>query len=259
MKTPSLSLLNSICFKSPAQKCLYSASLLRSALISAPAITLSAATPLVPAKPAVVGHSAYPAFAGQRAILANPSNPLIPANTLYWGQPEFKAGEAVPALPPKPATAEVLSTNATPEIPAKAAVVIPTVSAIKGWEESIDIASPNPTLVQITAYLPYNLNAGLIGAPSTVGEITPTNLVVSDWIDTKAFLTPESIASEPPTLEQYFYKYSQLFLSSNPESGSISKTTKMINNVHTQLKKIILNIPTVGYDINSDSLQLEKL
>lgn len=257
MKTPSLALLNSIGFTNPAQKLLFAAAALKNALVSSPSVTISPAIPAVAAKPEVIAQTAKPARAVTPAVpgTANPTGTLF--GELYLNSPAYPAGTAVPAIPAKPASAAVVGVPAVASVPMIPAVVSPVITAIKGWEDAIDISVDRTGKVLIIAELPYSSSMSLVGAIPNVTEITSPSLTIDKWLDAKASTTSESITDEPLTMEAYFYKYAKSYLALHPQVGRIEKSNKLVNGILIPTKRISLQIEATGYyDSASDSLQL---
>jgi hypothetical protein len=257
MKTPPIALLNSIGFTTSAQKLVYAASLLKAATISSPAVTISPAIPAIVAKPEVIAQTAKPAREATLAVEGG-QNRGYGFGELYLNSPAYPGGTPIPAISAKPASAAVVGVPAVVGVLATPAVVAPAVTALKGWEDAISIDLQGNKLV-VVAEIPVISSNYLIGASATVNEITPTALAVDAWVDTKASTTPETITSEPATLEQYFYKYANFYLSERPFVGSIVKSSKVVNGVVVATKKITLGLSCNNYNMNLDSLQLDKI
>jgi hypothetical protein len=260
MKTPSLALLNSIGFTTPAQKLLYAASLLKAATLSSPAVQISPAVPAVVAKLEVIAQTAKPARPASAAVEGG-VNPGHGFGELYLNSPPYPAGTPIPAIPAKPASAAVVGIPGVAAVAAIPAIVAPAVVALKGWEDAIVISSGRvPNTIDVVVSLPVNSSGYLIGAEATVNEITPTTLSVDSWLDNKASMTAETITNEPPTLEQYFYKYAKYYLVEHSTVGSITKSTKLMKDgVIIPVKKITLSLAVTNYDYFIDSLQLDKV
>jgi hypothetical protein len=259
MKTPSLALLNSIGFTNPAQKVLYAAAVLKAALVSSPAVTISAAVPVVAAKAEVIAQTAKSARSASLAVSGVANTTGYGFGELYLNSPAYPIGTPIPAIPAKPASVAVVGVPAVVGVAAVPAVVSSSVTAIKGWEEAVTISRDRSGGIGIFVYLPYTSSAGLIGATPIILEMTPPTLQPLSWLDTKASETLETLTTEPPTLEQYFYKYAKLLLGMDPTNTSIFKNMRLINGVTTPVKEVKLILPSTNYDFNSDSLQLDKL
>jgi hypothetical protein len=258
MKTPPIALLNSIGFTNPAQKLLFAAAALKNALVSSPGATI---TPAIAPKPAVIeviAQTAKPARAATAAVDAG-QNTGKSFGELYLNSPAYLPGTPIPAIPAKPASSAVVGVPGSPAVLAVPAVVSPAIAAIKGWEDAIDISVDRFGNVGVVVELPYSSSMLLVGAVPTVSEITQPALVMDKWLDSKASTTPEVIASEPLTLEAYFYKYAKSYLVQHPVVGTIKKTNKLVNGILLPTKKIVLTLAATAYDINSDSLQLPSI
>jgi hypothetical protein len=259
MKTPSLALLNSLGFTNPAQKLAYAATLLKAATISSPAATISPLIPAVAGKPEVIAQTAKPVRPASLAVPGS-ANQGVGFGELYLNSPAYAAGVTIPAIPEKPASAAVIGVPAVQAVPAIPAVIAPAVVALKGWEDAILIdVDRSGTVLLVNVELPIASSNYLIGAAPMVNEITPTALTVDSWIDTKASNIPETLTSEPTTLEQYFYKYAKSYIAERPVVGKIVKSTKVVNGVTLPTKKVTLTLAINGYDANLDSLQLDKI
>jgi hypothetical protein len=258
MKTPPIALLNSIGFKSPADKLVYAASLLKAATISSPAVTVFPAVPAVVAKPEVIAQTAKPARLASDPVQGG-ANTGYGFGELYLNSPAYPSGTPIPAIPAKPASAAVVGVPGVVGVLAVPAVVAPAIVALKGWEDAIAISVETSGNVRIVAELPVSSSAYLIGSPAAVNEITPTALTVEKWLDENASRVMETITEEPATLEQYFYKYAKSYLLERPFVGSIVKSTKLVNGVILPTKKITLSFAANEYNGNLDSLQLNKI
>lgn len=258
MKTPSLAFLNSLGFITPAQKLLFAAAALKNALVSSPAVTITPASPLVPAKAEVLAQAAKLARLASPAVTATENTTGYLFGELYLNSPAYPAGTAIPAIPAKPASAEVVGMPAVVAVAAVSAVVSPAIASIKGWEEAIEIKMQGAD-VKVVVDLPYNTGMALIGASPLVNEITPSTLTIDKWLDEVASRTLETIVSEPPTLEQYFFKYAKSYLIERSVVGNIIKTNRLVNGVLTPVKRVTLTLAANSYNINLDSLQLSKI
>jgi hypothetical protein len=158
-----------------------------------------------------------------------------------------------PAFVVRPAVA------ASGTIPFSPAIVAPAIVAPKGWEDAIQIVK-TPELIEIIAYLPYATNPQLIGAPFTksmIKEITPPNLVFSQWLDETGGGNTQIIYpfASLPSLEQMLYDTAERALT----NCIITDVVRTVGVPPTPCKKLVFSLPAVGYDPNSGLLQLSKL
>jgi hypothetical protein len=261
MKTV-LPLLNSIGFTNEEQKALYAASVLDAATVSNASFVISAAIPAIPAKPAQIAQTAKPARAATAAVLAAANTIGYAFGELYLNSPAYPIGTAIPAIPAKPASVAVIGYAATPLTPAVAAIMAPAVTARKGWDMAIEITKTTSN-IRIEAYLPYASNGLLVGASvsgvSAILEITPSDLAVTQWIDSKASLTPETLSAEVPTLEQYLYKQALAIIAKPSSTSTIDDVIYVAAGVPVACKHLILDLPATDYLPEVASLQLGKL
>lgn len=267
MKT-NLPLQASIQFTNPSQRVWYAAHVLRSACTNSPAVLVRAGVPAVPAVPFRAARAA------QTAKSARPATPAVTAaaNTigyafgeLYLNSPAYPIGTSIPAISPKPPSAqvltapEVLAVAATPAIPA---LTVPAVIAIEGYDDAITIVR-NSNGLSVVAELPVAANVGIIGsALLSIGEITPATLQATAWLDDLA--TPLGSCGNPPqdsvgdlatdTLEQFFYK-NALFC--NPV---ITDIVRDVAGKKIRCKRVEVTLSKESsFDLLSDSIQLDKV
>lgn len=263
----------SLNFQNLQQRIYYKASVLMSACTSSPLAVIRAASPAVIGKraiPAYAGFVAVPAltaaqnttgfaagvrFPGRPAVAAQPATngyaavaaiPELPAS------PAFAAGVAVPAypsVPARPAVAEVVP------VAAITAITVPAVVAIKGYEDAIDIVA-SQSGINLSVEFPVAGNVGIVGSNKTIiGEMTPTALQATAWIDTLAGTTPPSVALPLDltidTLEQSLYK-------DMIAAGAVATDkTRNVNGAVINVKELSTAIPAQsGFDPLLDSLQL---
>jgi hypothetical protein len=262
MKTPPITLLNSIGLQNAAQKAALAAHMLKAGTVSSPAVEIIAATAGVIAKPAILAQTAKPARAATAAVLATANTTGFSFGELYLNSPAYPANTAIPAIPAKPASAAIVGVPAVAAVAAIPAIVAPAISAIPGWSDAIEFVK-SATGMKIVAYLPYKSAPALIGAgTSSVGainEITPGALQPMLWLDEKASLVPETVVSEPLTLEQYFYKQALAIIAAPESTSTIENVSKVVAGNVVACKKITLNLSAVNYTLGVDALQLGKL
>jgi hypothetical protein len=272
----NIALQNSLIFANVGQKVWYAAHVLKSALTSSPAV------PVRTASPAVVGKRAIPAYAGFVAApavtaLSNttgyaagerfPGRPAVAAQAASGG---YAAVAAIPALAASPAYAIGVAVPAYPAVAARAAqaevlpvaavtaVTSPAVTAIKGYEDAIEITK-TLTELTVTAELPVYSGVGVVGSSLLkIGEITPSALQANAWVDTKAF--EGSLCNSPDadlatdTLEQMLYRNALLC------TNTITDIIRDVNGVNIPCKRLVITLyPDTGFDINSASAQLDKV
>jgi hypothetical protein len=262
MKLPLLADLNAIGLRAPADRALLAAHWLKIATVSSPSVVITPEIPAVAARPEVKAQTAKP---------LRPQTPIVPAaqNTtgyafgeLYLNSPAYPAGVQIPAIPQKPASAEVIGVSAILGYAKVPAVASPKIDAFKGWEDAIQI-NKSASNIEIVAYLPYASSPLLIGASTSginaINEMTMPSLIPGKWIGAKSSNTPAAETSLPPTVEQYFYKQAQALVASSGGTSTIENSTKLINGLTASCKKIVLNIGVTDYDLEVDDLQLGKL
>jgi hypothetical protein len=259
VKTPPIALLNSIGFTNIAQKILYAATLLKAATVSSPAVAISPAIPTVVAKPEVIAQTAKPARPASSPVEAVRNTTGYGFGELYLNSPAYPIGTAIPAIPAKPASAAVVGVPAVVGTSAIAAVNAPAITKVAGWENSVSIAV-NTSNIHVGVYLPYASSPSLIGAQvDSILEFTQTALQPLLWLDAPASSIPETITTEPATLEAYIWKY---FIEANAiKSGSyqVEDSTYSVNGVITATKKLGITVPTSGYIAGTKRLQLSKV
>jgi hypothetical protein len=255
MKT-DLALLNSLGFQNDAQRVAYAAFVLDAATTSNALLNIS---PAVAASPAVVAQTAKPARPASVVVTGSANTAGYVFGELYLNSPAYPIGADIPAIPAKPASTAVV---ARPAVLASAAVVAPAVAALKGWDMAID-TDITASSYKIEAYLPVASNVNLVGAipdaVSAIKEITPSALIVKQWIGSKASITPTTTPAEPATLEQYFYKYAKQIVAEPDSTSTIEDIIYTVAGVPTVCKHIILNLVANSYNVNSPLLQLDKL
>lgn len=262
MKLPVLAELNAIGLRAPADRALLAAHYLKTATVSSPAVTITPAVPAIPARLEVIAQTAKPARAATAAVAANASNPAYPFGTLFLNSPAYAAGAALPAFPAKPASAVVVGVPAVVGVPQIPAVVSPAITAIKGWEDAIQI-NKTASNIEIIAYLPYASSPLLLGsdtsAISAIKEMTMPGLTPGKWLGTKSSTTAGTETVVPPTVEQYFYKQAQALVVEDGSTSTIENSTKLVNGVVIPCKKVTLNLAATNYDLGVEDLQLGKL
>ncbi|WP_373545030.1 hypothetical protein [Chamaesiphon sp.] len=256
----NLTLQQSIRFTNPAQKLWYAAHVLLAASTNSPAIKVRDAVPAVVAKPAVVAQTAKPARAASAPVLASANTVGYAFGALYLNSPAYPIGTAIPAISAKPASAAVAAVPAIVAVPAVAAITVPAVVAVKGYEDAITITQ-SATELTVVVELPTAQNVGLAGSNKLViGEITPSNLQATAWLDTLA--TPIGTSGysyfgvdlATDTLEQFLYKNALLC------THTIADVVRNVNGSMISCKRIAVTMaPMAGFDPLSDSLQLDKM
>jgi hypothetical protein len=262
MKLPSLVNLNAIGLRASADRALLTAHWLKTATVSSPAVTIT------PEVPAIAAHAEVIA---QTAKLFRPGTPIVPAaqNTTgytfgqrYLNSPAYPAGTTIPAIPPKPASAEVIGVPAVIGVAKVPSVISPKIDALKGWEDAITI-NKTATNIEIIAYLPYASSPLLIGASTSsytaINEMTSPALIPGKWLGIKSSEYVGTETAIPPTVEQYFYKQAQALVAVPNSTSTIVNTTKLINGEVVACKKVTLQLATTGYDPGVEDLQLGKL
>jgi hypothetical protein len=257
MKTTPIPVLNSIGFTNAAQKVAYSALLLQFATVPSPAVTIAAAIPAIAAAAEIIAKPAYPARAASAAVTAAANTAGVAAGALYLNSPAYPAGTAIPAIPAKPATAAIIGKPAVVAVPAVPAIISPAVTPLPGWADAVKTEKTANALT-ITAYFPVATSPRLFGAPTntidSIKEITPPALIADRWLDATASRVPETITSEPATLEQYFFKYATQL------SGAVvSDVVRQVGPNLVPCKKVVVTVPAANYDIATEALQLGKL
>lgn len=238
-----------------AQRAYYAALVLKSALISSPAVLVSAAVSAVVGRPAVLAQTAKPARAATAAVLASNNTTGYAFGELYLNSPPYPAGTAIPAIPAKPASAAVIASPAITAVAAKPAVSSPAVAAVKGWEDAITIQR-NSTTITITAELPLLTGAGIVGSDKlTIGEITPSTLQANAWVDGYVGTnTPLGNDLATDTLEQFFYKHAVQC------EHVITDTVRVVNGIPLACKKLVVTIyPYPDFDYGSTAPQVIKV
>lgn len=262
MKLPVLAELNGIGLRAPADRALYAANLLKIATVSSPAVTIVPEVPAIAARAEVIAQTAKPARAASAAVAANPANPAHPFGTLFLNSPAYLAGAALPAFPPKPASAEVIGVAAVVAVPKVPAVASPKIDAVKGWEDAIQI-NKTASNIEIIAYLPYASSPLLVGSDTSsigaINEMTMPALTPGKWLGSKSSNAAATETSVPPTVEQYLYKQAQALVALPGSTSTIENSTKVVNGVVVPCKKITLNLAATGYDAGVEDLQLGKL
>jgi hypothetical protein len=255
MKTNVL-LQNKIGFQNDAQRVLYAATVLKSALTNSVAVLVRPAVPAVAAKAAVIAQTAKTARAATPAVAASANTTGYGFGELYLNSPAYPIGTAIPAIPAKPASAAVVGVPAVPAVPAVTAVFSPAVVAIKGWEDAISIAKISSTIT-ISAELPVVRGVGIIGSTGTfIGEITPTALQAAAWLEDIVYALGQVDNSDAlvTTLEQYLYKYAL-----NCEHA-VTDVLRNVAGVSTPCKRIVVTLyPSNTFDPIAVDTQLSKV
>jgi hypothetical protein len=262
MKLPVLAELNAIGLRAPADRALLAAHWLKIATVSSPAVVIVPEVPAIAARAEVIAQTAKP---------LRPQTPIVPAaqNTtgftfgqLYLNSPAYPAGTQIPAIPQKPASAEVIGVAAVVGVPKVPAVISPKIDALKGWEDAIQI-NKTASNIEIIAYLPYASSPLLVGSGtssiSAINEMTMPALNPGKWLGSKSSATAATETSVPPTVEQYFYKQAQALVGDYVYISTIENSIKLVNGVVVPCKKITLNIPADGYNSAADELQLDRI
>lgn len=271
----NVSLQTSINSQNYAQRVIYAAHVLKSALFSSPTARVRNASP------AVVGRRAIPAyegFAGSPAVTAVnnttgyaagerfPGRPAVAAQPASGGyaavvaipaiaaSPAFEIGAAVPAYSAVPARAEQVEVM---PVAAITAVSSPAVKALPGWEDAISIVKTQENSV-ITAELPVITGVGIVGSTALlIGEITPTSLQATAWLDDSVSANGWfSLNADVPTdtLEQFFYR------NALECEHVITDIVRDVNGVDVPCKRIVVTVfHDAGFDLESDSLQLDQI
>jgi hypothetical protein len=262
MKLTLLQVLNGIGLRGASDKALYAANLLKIATISSPQVTVTPEIPAILAKPEVIAQTA------KEIRLATPIVPAAQNTTgftfgqLYLNSPAYPAGTQIPAIPQKPASAEVIGVAAVIGVPKVPAVISPKIDALKGWEDAIQI-NKSATNIEVIAYLPYASSPLLIGAPTngigSINEMTQPALTVNAWLDTKSSNTPGTATAEPITTEQYFYKHALEIVAKPGSTSTIQNSSRVVNGVVVPCKKVTLQLTAIDYIPALESLQLPKL
>jgi hypothetical protein len=262
MKTPPITLLNSIGLQNAAQKAALAAHMLKAGTVSSPAVEITSAVVAKAKVPAVIAQTAKPARLATALVTAADNTVGYAFGELYLNSPAYPAGTAIPAIPAKPASAVVVGVAEISAIVAVPAVSAPAIAAIPGWSDAIEFVK-SATGMKITAYLPYKSAPALIGAGTSsigaINEITPPALQPMLWLDEKASRTPEAVVSEPLTLEQYFYKQALEIVAAPDSTSTIENVSKLVAGNVVACKKITLNLTAVNYTLGVDALQLGKL
>jgi hypothetical protein len=262
MKLPVLAELNAIGLRGPADRALYAANLLKIATVSSPAVVIVPEVPAIAARAQVIA---------QTAKVLRLATPIVPAaqNTtgftfgqLYLNSPAYPAGTQIPAIPQKPASAEVIGIDAVVAVPKVPAVTSPKIDALKGWEDAIQI-NKTASNIEIIAYLPYASSPLLVGSGTSaigaINEMTMPALNPGKWLGSKSSNAAATETSVPPTVEQYFYKQAQALVALPGSTSTIENSTKLVNGVVVPCKKITLQLAATDYDLGAEDLQLGKL
>jgi hypothetical protein len=261
MKTPLITVLNTIGLTKAAQKALYAASVIRAGLSNSPQVILAPRIPAIAFKPAIIAQTAKPARAATALVPAAENTTGVRFGELYLNSPAIAAGVAIPAIPDKPASLEVVGVAQVLAVPEVPAVIAPAVVALKGWENAIQITK-TATLITIEAYLPFaNSPAILGGNTSTVDgilEITPP-IQPTKWLDAPASAVPTTDTIEVDTLEKYLYKQALALRAIDSVANTIVDEIKIVNGSTVSVKHITLKLTAVDYDPLAAGLQLGKL
>ncbi len=257
MKT-NLPLQTAINLKNDNQAVWYMAHVLMAGLTNSPAVAISPAIPAVTAKPEVLAQTAKPVRAASLAVAGAANTVGYGFGELYLNSPAYPAGTAIPAIPTKPASAAVAYSAAVVGSPLVPAVNAPAVTALKGWEDAINI-DQSASLLTVTATLPVATSVGLVGSSKVaIMEVTPAALQATAWVDDKVVPNnvSESIVSPiiGESLEASFYRHTQRC------NNVTTDVIKVVNGIALPCKKIVVSIvPSAGFDASSDSLQLNLI
>jgi|GEM_PF-4454014 len=258
MKSNS-ALQTSIRFSNEAQKVWYAANVLKSALTNSPSVVVRPAVAAVIGKPAVLAQTAKPARPASAAIPGTANTTGFAFGALYLNSPNYLPSNPIPAIPAKPASAAVAYADAIPASPARQAIIAPAIVALKGWEDAISIVK-SVNAVVVTFDLPVATNVGIVGSSLTVvGEITPSALQATAWIDDDGsdpnacgqVVLPD-VATD--TLEQFLYRNALLC------NHTITSVTRIINGFALDCKRVVVSLAIDNnFDPLSGSLQLNKV
>lgn len=276
----NLALFNSLGFTNNAQKAWYLANILEACLTSSPVIAVS------PQVVAVIGKRSVPSYAGFTLVPAKTAaqNTMgYAAGSIFPGRPGvtavpasngYAAVGAIPALAPNPVFAAGVTVPAYPAIPARpfqpevlpvtavAALNLPAITALPGYENMV-LCTSTATNCRIEAYLPYNESLKSIGKSvknvSNISLLTAEAVTVDKWYDTKASSTPTTLASIQPTVEKCLYEAALALIAENTANGTIETVLVSIAGKQITCHKVILNLTTSGYDITSESIQLDTV
>jgi hypothetical protein len=267
MKLPLLVDLNAIGLRAPADRALLAAHWLKIATVSSPAVTIVPEVPAIAARAEVIAQTAKPLRPQSAIVLAANNTTGYTFGQLYLNSPAYPAGTQIPAIPQKPASAEVIGVPAVVGVPKVPAVTSPKIDAVKGWEDAIQI-NKTASNIEIIAYLPYASSPLLVGAGTSaigaINEMTMATLTPGKWLGTKSSNTPGTEVSVPPTVEQYFYKQAQALVALPGSTSTIENATKLVNAspgnaLVVPCKKITLNLAATDYELGVEDLQLGKL
>lgn len=271
----NIALQDSLNFQNLAQRIYYKAHMLVAAATSSPAAKIR------DARVAKAGKRAIPAYAGFTASpaltpVANttgfaagerfPGRPAVAAQAASGGydavvaiselpaSPAFAVGVAVPAYPAVPARPAQLESA---PVTAQAAITVPAVVAIKGYEDAVDIVVGET--IDLSVEFPISGNVGLVGSDKVIiGEMTPVALQAAAWVDTLAGTAqpttplPAEIATE--TMEQSLYR------DMVTAGATVVDDTRSVNGAIVNVKKVTMQLATgAGFDPMSSSLQLDKI
>lgn len=237
----NLNVLKNIGIQNDAQKAVYLAHCLKTACLSSPPITLSAAIPAIPAKAAVIAQTAKPARAASLAIAAAANTVGYGFGEIYLNSPAYPVGTAIPAIAAKPASTAVVGVPAVVAVAAVPAVITPDVKALPGWEDAIKFvvglnAQNQPATLTVTADLPYYAGAAMYGSNITkIAEITPPTLVANKWVGTEASVESIEYAIDATFLhmEEMLFDYGY-----GLETGSYSNEVRMVAGKAVPVKRL---------------------
>jgi hypothetical protein len=256
MKT-NPTLYRTIGLSNAQQEAWYAAHILMSALTDSPAIVIAPAIPAIIAKPAILAQTAKPARAESQAVLAANNTTGYAFGELYLNSPAYPAGTAIPRIPAKRASAEVIGVPEVIGVAGKPQIATPVIKAVPGWSDAIQISQSDTNLI-VTAELPAYSGVGLVGSDKLViGEITPPGLQASAFVDTPAGGISNGTANTltATTVEELFYKAALQI-----PGTIVTDVVRTAPGMAVNCKRIVVTIPTPeGFDIQSDSLQLDKL
>lgn len=271
-------LQQSLNFANYAQRALYKAFVLQSALVSSNPVEIRKAVKSVLGKRQI---PAYVGFAGTAALTASqnttgfaagerfPGRPAVPAQPASNG---YAAVATIPALPPSPAYAAGVAVPAYPAVPSRTeqvevlpipevkSLIIPKIDAVKGYENAITISKSESTIM-LSVELPVVKSTGIVGSDLiVVGEITPTTLQALEWLDARAQEFPSgcgaTVDADFPeeSLERSLYR--DILLCDHTVVDSV----RIINGIPVSCKKVeaVLYV-TPDYDPSGKSLQLDKV
>jgi hypothetical protein len=262
MKLPVLAELNAIGLRGAADRALLAAHWLKTATVSSPAVTIVPEVPAIAARAAVIAQTAKPLRPQSPIVLAANNTTGYGFGELYLNSPAYPAGTQIPAIPQKPASAEVIGVPAVVAVPKVPAVTSPKIDALKGWDDAIQI-NKSADNIEIIAYLPYSSSPQLLGSDTSsigaINEMTAPALAPSKWLGTKSSTTPGTETVLPATVERYFYKQALELVAESGSTSTIENSTKLVNGVVTPCKKLTLQLAATNYTLGVENIQLGKV